>query len=104
MTNLAADVDGSAISVTRDFRVGSPAKPSFCVSLPPDDLLSWIGEGPGGFGSGTHFSPGDSCPTVDDGYYVMLAPLSTGRHVVHFHGEVPDFGVVLDVTYKLTVQ
>jgi hypothetical protein len=102
--NLAADVDGVAIPISSQFRVGSPDKPTFCVTLPPDDVLSFIGEGPGGFGSGTHFSPGTSCDTVDDGYYLLLAPLPAGHHTVHFHGEIPAFSFTLDVTYNLTVS
>jgi hypothetical protein len=102
--NLVADIDGVAIQISTEFRVGSADKPTFCVTLPPDDVLSFIGEGPGGFGSGTHFSPGTSCSTVDDGYYVMLAPLSKGPHTLHVHGEIPAFGFTLDVTYHLTAQ
>jgi hypothetical protein len=102
--NLAADVDGTAIPISSAFRVGAADKPPFCVTLPPDDLLSFIGEGPAGYLSGTHFSPGTSCDTVDDGYYLMLAPLPPGAHTVHFHGEVPAFGFTLDVIYHLTVS
>ena len=102
MTDLRASIDGSPITITSAYRVGSPQKPSFCVSLPQDDLLSFAGEGPGGYGSGTHFSPGSSCSTVDDGYYVMLAPLSPGRHVLNTHARIDTF--VLDVTYDLTVR
>lgn len=90
--------DGTPIQIDGTFRVGSPDKPSFCVFLAPDDLLSFVGEGPGGF-SGTHFHPGFSCGTVDDGYYLMLAPMSEGPHTVHFHGESPASTFTLDVTY-----
>jgi hypothetical protein len=93
--NLNADVDGVAIPISTKYRVGSPDKPTFCFSLPPDDVLTFIGEGP--------FSPGTYCPAVDDGYYVMLAPLAPGKHTVHFHGEIPSFDFSLDVTYELTV-
>jgi hypothetical protein len=95
VVNLAADVDGVPIPISSQFRVGS-TNPSFCVTLPPDDVLTFIGEGP--------FSPGPSCDTVDDGYYLMLAPLPPGAHTLHFHGEIPDFGLTLDVTYNLTVS
>jgi hypothetical protein len=95
-SGLAADVDGVPITITSDFRVGSPAKPTFCFTLPPDDVLTAIGEGP--------YSPGTYCPAVDDGYYVMLAPLPAGTHTIHFHGEIPAFNFTLDVTYHLTVS
>lgn len=102
--NLSADLDGVPIQIDARFRVGSPDKPAYCIFLAPDDLLSFVGEGPGGYGSGTHFPPGFSCGTVDDGYYVMLTPLSGGSHAVHFHGEFPASEFALDVTYNLTVQ
>jgi hypothetical protein len=109
--NLTADIDGETITISKDLtsqggnRVDSATKPTFCIDLPPDDLLSFIGEGPGGFDTDptTHFSPTKDCTAVDDGYYVMLAPLSKGAHVVHFHGEIPSSGFILDVTYGLTV-
>lgn len=102
--NMSADLDGAPISIDASYRVGTPHKPSFCIFLAPDDLLSFVGEGPGGYNSGTRFHPGVSCGTVDDGYYLMLAPLSAGAHAVHFHGEFPSSGFVLDVTYNLTVR
>jgi hypothetical protein len=94
--NLAADVDGVPVQISASNRVGAPRKPTFNFSLPRDDLLSFIGEGP--------FSPGTYGPAVDDGYYVMLAPLSAGPHRIHFHGEIPDFAFTLDVTYNLKVS
>jgi hypothetical protein len=92
--NLSAEIDSVSVPISGSYRV-SPQKPTFCFSLPPDDILTFIGEGP--------YSPGTYCPAADDGYYVMLAPLSAGSHTVHFHGEIPAFGFTLDVTYKLNV-
>lgn len=40
---------------------------------------------------------------VMDGYFVMLPPLSEGEHQIHFHAEIPDFEIVQDVTYNITV-
>jgi hypothetical protein len=87
--NLSADVDGVSVPFAR---VDTAHKPSWSFTLPQDDLLSAIGEGP--------FSPGTYSPAVDDGYYVLLQPLSPGRHTIHFHGEIPAFNFSLDVTYK----
>jgi hypothetical protein len=52
-------------------------------------------------------------PAVDDGYYVMLKPLSVGTHTLHFTGATPgcDYPPTnlhvapfsVDVTYQLTV-
>jgi hypothetical protein len=38
-----------------------------------------------------------------DGYWVMLKPLSPGKHTIHFHAEVPEWSAVQDATYHLTV-
>jgi hypothetical protein len=41
-------------------------------------------------------------PNVSDGYWVMLAPLSTGPHVIEIM--YPADGSSVNVTYSLTVQ
>ncbi len=44
--------------------------------------------------------------SVSDGYWVMVKPLSPGKHVIHFEGEWvsgPGAGAVQNVTYNLTV-
>jgi hypothetical protein len=93
--NVSADVDGAAVPVTLNSNYREHSAP-FSFTLPQDDVLSFIGEGP--------FHQGIYSPAVDAGYYVMLAPLPAGQHKVHFHGEVPAFSYVLDVTYNLTVK
>jgi hypothetical protein len=40
---------------------------------------------------------------VDAGYYVMLAPLSVGEHVLHFGGTSDEFGVAIETMYLITV-
>jgi hypothetical protein len=91
VTDLAMQVDGEDIPHIKErFRVQSPV---FGFTLPDDNFFTAIGEGP--FKGGTYF------PAVDDGYYVMVAPLMIGRHTIHFHGTAgPD---VLDVTYHINV-
>jgi len=47
-------------------------------------------------------------PSVSDGYWIMLAPLPSGKHTVHFYGKLvqdgPEpFTFILDITYNLTV-
>jgi len=42
-------------------------------------------------------------PCVDDGYFLMLAPLNVGRHTIHFTG-ANAYGFSLDVTYHVTVS
>jgi hypothetical protein len=44
-------------------------------------------------------------PSVADGYWLMLAPLPPGQHVLHFWGAVgAPFNFSTDVTYSITVQ
>jgi hypothetical protein len=43
--------------------------------------------------------PGIYGPSIQDGIYLMLAPLSKGQHTIHFTA-----GTFLDVTYHLTVR
>jgi hypothetical protein len=91
--DLAFEIDGVSVPhLAQDFRVQSPA---FVFTLPDDNLFTAIGEGQ--FAGGAYF------PGVDDGVYVMLDSPTPGRHVVHFHGELPLYGFTLDVTYLLNV-
>jgi hypothetical protein len=90
--NLKADVDGKSIhNLQRDFRVQSV---EFGVTWPDDNVLTAIGEGP--------FIAGTYSPVVDEGVYLMLPPLSTGNHTLHFKGSFPN-GFTEDITYNLVV-
>jgi hypothetical protein len=92
-TKLSVVVDGHSIPyVKRDFRVQST---SFEFTMPADNLLTAIGEGP--------FAAGTYSPAVDDGYYVMLQPLPRGDHTIRFKASVPAFDFSLDITYHITV-
>ena len=73
----------------KGFRVQSPA---FQVAFPDNNIYQYYGY---------DVPMGTYGPFVSDGYWLMLAPLGTGQHVVHFHGELPGF--TLDITYHLTV-
>ncbi|HUK52752.1 MAG TPA: hypothetical protein VL099_05620 [Candidatus Binatia bacterium] len=92
---VSFDVDGVPIhDVAGRFHEQSIA---FGFTLPDNNFLAAADQNPA-FVKGTYF------PAVDDGYYVMVAPLPPGHHTVHFHGSVPSSGFTLDVTYHLTVQ
>lgn len=92
--NLSLEIDGINVPNLQNFRVQSTV---FGFYLPPDDFFTAVGEGP--------FTPGDYFPGIDDGYYVMVKPLTAGRqHTIHFHAEQPDYGFVLDITYFVNVQ
>ncbi len=91
--NLSFQVDGVKIpNLKKDFRVQSTA---FVFTLPDDNLFNAVGEGP--YTGGSYF------PGVDDGVYVMLAPLPVGPHRIHFHGSFPVWQFTLDITYNLNV-
>jgi hypothetical protein len=92
-TDLACEIDGKPVKYLQNYRVQSPV---FSAVLPEGNIY---GQEPGLF-----------MPCVDDGYYLMVAPLPVGKHTIHFHGvnwvwttEGNREPVVLDVTYNLTV-
>jgi len=93
VTSLSASVDGVPVQdltnvLTTRFRVVSPV---FSFRVPADNILEIGG-------------PQTVQPAVDDGVFIMLRPLPDGRHVIRFHGELPAFGFMLDVTYHIRVR
>jgi hypothetical protein len=90
-TNLSVHVDGRAVNQLA--RVKSVA---FATTLPADNIFIAPCGGPG------TSPPGVYSPSVDDGIYVLLPPLSVGAHTLHFHSESTG-GFLLDVTYNLTI-
>lgn len=98
-TTLSAKVDGQAIPDLNidnlNFRVKSTI---FDIALPQNNVFdpicanAGLGDVPGGIYS----------PSVADGVYVMLKPLSVGSHTVRIEAANTD-GLSLDVTYKLKV-
>ena len=95
-TELHANVDGRPINCWPYRGISSGP---FSYWLPPEDNVAqyW------GFDvSGTIY------PTVSDGYWLMLTPLTPGQHVVNFGGTVSDSEgnpqFRLDITYNITVR
>jgi len=91
---LEADIDGVKVNDPFQYFEQSPL---FDVQLPPDNL----------FGATTTDIPELLLsPSVDEGYYLFLAPLSPGKHTLHWSGswEKPENCPNLDVTYNLTVR
>jgi hypothetical protein len=92
---LSFTVDGQALGNLDDFRAESPL---FTFGPLPENNLLGLAEG-------------TTSPAVSDGYFVMLAPLSAGQHVIHFTGAFVftteedgfDFSFTLDITYRVTV-
>jgi len=90
---VSFDVDGVSIRDVADrFHEQSVA---FGFTMPDDNFLA-TADGNPAYVKGTYF------PAVDDGYYLMVAPLPPGHHTIHFHGATSAFS--LDITYHLNVQ
>jgi hypothetical protein len=68
----------------------------FAVALPEDNVFDSPCASFGGVPAGIY------SPAVDDGFYVLLKPLSVGPHALHFHADRSP-GFTEDVTYNLTV-
>ena len=84
-TNLSVEIDGKPVNALENYRLVSAL---FDFTLPADNLV--------GLPPGTY-------QAVIGGYFLMRTPLSPGQHVIHFHGEIPDFSFIFDVTYVLSV-
>jgi len=89
-TRLAVEVDGQPVSVDKN-RVRSAV---FEIALPTDNLF--------GLGAGIY------SPAIDDGYYVMLKPLTVGEHHIHIVGASAGCPLIggpfsTEVTYNITI-
>ena len=87
VTGLTCAVDGVPIKHLDRFVTISPV---FSLTVPADNVL--------GLPAAVY------TPDIDEGIYLMLAPLSPGKHTIHFTGNSPDLGYSLDITYNLTIQ
>lgn len=91
--DYSIQVDGAAVGNLKSFRIGA-GNPAFCITLPPQNLYRYFGY---------KAAPGTYCPAVSDGVYLMLAPMSSGRHVIHFNGSFGDY-FSFDITYILSIR
>jgi hypothetical protein len=80
-------VDGRAVPNLARFRTQTPV---FSYTLPEDNIFGMPG-------------PITATMAVSDGVFVILKPLSEGRHRVVMHG-VDSFGDSVDAIYNLTVD
>lgn len=85
---LEVTLDGVAIQNVRDYRAMSPD--GFAVNFPEGAVF--------GIPSGQLY------PHVADGYWLMLAPLSTGQHTIRVRVLNSGYGVDMNLVYHLTVQ
>ena len=88
VTDVSAELDGAAIK-----NVDRSQSEVFPLVLPEDNVFDSAScDVPGGIYS----------PAVDDGYFVLLKPLTPGSHTLHFQASNGG-SVVQDVTYNLLV-
>jgi hypothetical protein len=86
--NLSVKVDGQRLPKTLLHRVKSQV---FAVAIPAQSIL----------GGGPSCPASIFSPVVNDGYYVSLAPLGSGKHNINIQASSGKF--IVDVTYNLTV-
>ena len=88
--NVSAQIDGAAVSNVLSHREEDPS--GFFVNWPRDNIFDYPP------------LPDQAGVCVNDGYWLMVAPMSAGNHDLHFTAQLPDFpGFDLDVTYHLKV-
>lgn len=90
--SLFCTIDGRSVKQLANFRVQSPLFEF--GPLPNNNLLG--------------APEGSTSPSVSDGIFLMLAPLSVGSHTLHFGGvvDLTEIGgpiFIQDITYHITV-
>jgi hypothetical protein len=86
-SNVFAEIDGKPVKNLGAFRTESPL---FTWGPVPADNI---------FGA----PEGTTSDAVDAGYYLMVAPLSVGEHVIEFGGTFDHFGASINTRYLITV-
>ncbi|MFN8483552.1 MAG: hypothetical protein U0768_10975 [Anaerolineae bacterium] len=112
-TDRSMSVDGVPIPDAQIYRTPSPV--FFYTMWATDNLynLRCIGSlspkctdssGPVSFPGLVCLGGKCTAVSVADGYYVMLAPLTAGDHIIHFHGRfTTEFEMTMDIAYHLCV-
>jgi hypothetical protein len=83
---LEVSIDNHAVKNLNQYRVTSPV---FNAFLPQGNVI--------GIPAGT------IGPLVSDGYWLLLTPLSAGKHTIHFHGKTVT-GFETEATYQLNIS
>lgn len=94
--DLTCEIDGRSVVNILSYRCATPPSGEFMVTLPANDVWGLVGLTDV---NGDIFQPGTYGPSIQDGIFLMLAPLRAGQHVIHFTASG-----FLDVTYQLTVE
>jgi len=102
--NIECDIDGATVPGLN--QPGSPLRllsPLFYYTLASHANI-WAATGETVGNPPVPVPNGATTPAVSDGYWIFLEPLNPGKHVLHFHGEFPAYGIIEDITYYLTVS
>jgi hypothetical protein len=88
VTVKEATIDGRRLKNLNDYRVASRL---FVFRLPVDNVLGL---------------PAGPSPSVSDGYWILLTPLSEGEHNIYIHGELLYDGSTFksEMNYKISVK
>ncbi len=89
---LEAKIDGVRVENLRDFRVQSPA---MVLTYPDGNVISLL--------FSANVPAGTYTPNVTDGYWLILAPLSRGKHTLRVKGVAAN-GFVVEGTFHLTIE
>jgi len=87
---LSCTIDGTSVKKLRKFQVQSPL---YDFMLPGTNVLGLPG--------------GTSGSSVSDGYWLLVSPLSSGSHVIHWDATLAcgiGAGFSQHITYNITVQ
>ena len=86
--SMVVTVDGKEVKSKRIVRAESPV---FRISLPDENVF------------GVPADRYQNTPSVADGLWAALPPLSKGEHTIHVEVSAPNVGFSQDATYHLTV-
>jgi len=90
-SGLFFEIDGVPVTNLDDYRVESPL---FQFTLPANNLFAYFG---------LDAPAGTTSLAVDAGVYVLLEPLSVGKHTIHVGGTFDLLGYSIDTTFDITV-
>jgi hypothetical protein len=89
---MACEIDGVEFADITGYRFQTPVGGAYMITLPDYNLWDlWYG---------FDVPAGTYGPCVDDGYFLMLAPLPAGAHTIHVLVGDP----ATELTYHITVQ
>lgn len=99
VSELACELDGHELGSLEAYRFSTPEGMAYMAELPEENIFSWAGIPAGTYG-----------PSVHEGQFLMLAPLSPGTHTLHYSyafAAFPDWGFPAgsaDVTIHIQVE